>query len=287
MRCEECQLLIERYFDGELGEPSAGLVAGHVAIRASCASAYRSLEREQDFYLRHESDVEVSPAFWSGVFAKVAQDQASRPAWNFHSLWERFAQIFGKIGAIRFGPLATAAIVLSTIGATAGVMKYIYSREKVSEHASSFHTPRGDVTPAVARGLAEDVARSKGESQVVNQTRSGSNSPSEAGGSGVMRHDLKPAAVRRRLAPEELVREAEQKYLAAIALLSRDANRRRLRLDPEALAQFDQTLAAVDRAIAGTRRVARGRPDDPVAVQYMLAAYAKKVDVLRQMVIDQ
>jgi hypothetical protein len=101
------------------------------------------------------------------------------------------------------------------------------------------------------------------------------------------RHDLKAAAARRRLAPEELVREAEQKYLAAIALLSRDANRRRSRLDSEALAQFDQTLAAVDRAIAGTRRVARGRPDDPVAVQYMLAAYAKKVDVLRQMVSDR
>jgi hypothetical protein len=100
------------------------------------------------------------------------------------------------------------------------------------------------------------------------------------------RHDLKPGAAQRRQAPEELVREAEQKYLAAIALLSRDANRRRSRLDSETVAQFDQTLAAIDRAIAGARRAARGRPDDPVAVQYMLTAYAKKVDVLRQMVSD-
>jgi hypothetical protein len=287
MRCEECLRLIERYFDGELGEPSASRVAGHVAICASCARAYRRLESEQDFYLRHESDVEVSPAFWSGVFAKVAQDQASRPARNFHSLWERSREVVGKIGAIRFGPLSTAVIVLLTIAVTAGVMKYIYSRERGSEQARGFQASRGDVTPAIPPVRTEDLAGSKVDPRAVNPSSAGNRAQSGAGGSTARRYDLKPAVTRRRLAPEDLVREAEQKYLAAIALLSRDANRRRSHLDSEALAQFDQTLAAVDRAIAGTRRVARVRPDDPVAVQYMLAAYAKKVDVLRQMVSDQ
>jgi Putative zinc-finger len=286
MRCEECQPLIERYFDGELGEPSAGRVAGHVAICASCASAYRRLESEQDFYLRHESNVEVSPAFWSGVFAKVARDQASRPARNFHSLWERSREVVGKIDAIRFGPLSTAVIVLLTIAVTAGVMKYIYSRERGSEQARGFQASRGNVTP-IPPVRTGDLAGSKDDPRAVNPSSAGNRAQGGAGGSMARRHDLKAAAARRRLAPEELVREAEQKYLAAIALLSRDANRRRSRLDSEALAQFDQTLAAVDRAIAGTRRVARGRPDDPVAVQYMLAAYAKKVDVLRQMVSDR
>ena len=79
------------------------------------------------------------------------------------------------------------------------------------------------------------------------------------------------------------MREAEQKYLAAISILSRDVNRRRSRLDPETVARFEQTLAAVDRTIAGTRRAVREHPDDPVAVQYMLTAYAKKIDVLREM----
>ncbi|MGH9754287.1 MAG: anti-sigma factor family protein [Blastocatellia bacterium] len=286
MRCEERQPLIERYFDGELDEPAANAVAGHLAICDSCARAYRKLEREQDFYLRHESDVEVAPAFWTGVFAKVAQDQASRPGWNFHSLWNRSRETLGKIGALRFGPLTTAAIVFLTIGVTAGLMRYIHLRERASEQAAVSDAPRGDVTPQGAQGRVEDHAVNKGASQVVNQPRGGSHSPSETGGSAVRRHDLKLAAGRRRQSPEELVREAEQKYLAAIALLSRDANRRRSRLDSEAVAQFDQTLAAIDRAIIGARRAARGRPDDPVAVQYMLTAYAKKVDVLRQMVSD-
>ena len=40
----------------------------------------------------------------------------------------------------------------------------------------------------------------------------------------------------------------------------------------------------LDRTIADTRKAVRQHPDDPVAVQYMLTAYAKKVDVLREMV---
>src|SRR5262245_32443587 len=287
MRCEECRRLIEQYFDGELIEPSAGRVAGHLAFCASCARAYSRLESEQDFYLRHERDVEASPAFWPGVFAKVAQDQASRPARNFRSLWERSREVVGKISAIRFGPLSTAVIVLLTIAVTAGVMKYIYSRERVSEQARGFQAPRGDVTPSIPPVRTEDLAGSKGDPRAVNPGHAGNRARSAAVGSMARRYDLKAAAARRRLAPEELLREAEQKYLAAIALLSRDANRRRSQLDSEALAQFDQTLAAVDRAIAGTRRVARGRPDDPVAVQYMLASFATKVEGLRQIGIAE
>jgi Putative zinc-finger len=286
MRCKECQPLIEQYFDGELAEPAAGLVAGHVAICASCARAYRRLEREQDFYLRHESDVEASPAFWPGVFAKMAQDQVSRPSWNFHSLWDRLRETLSKIGALRFGPLSTAIIALLAVGVTAGVMRYIYSREMRFEQAVVSHAPSGNVAPVTAQGRGEDAAGSDRESRIVNQPRGESNSLSAAGEPAARRHDMKPATGRRRQAPEELVREAEQKYLAAIAMLSRDANRRRPHLDSEAVAQFDQTLAIIDRAIAGARRAARGRPDDPVAVQYMLTAYAKKVDVLRQMVSD-
>jgi hypothetical protein len=92
-----------------------------------------------------------------------------------------------------------------------------------------------------------------------------------------------PQANGRKPTPDELVREAEQKYVAAIAMLSRDVNSRRSRLDPKMAARFEQTLAAVERTIADTRRAVREHPGDPVAAQYMLTAYAKKVDVLREM----
>ena len=81
----------------------------------------------------------------------------------------------------------------------------------------------------------------------------------------------------------KLVRDAESKYLAAIKMLSEDVNRKRTRLDPQMAARFDETLATIDRSIAETRRTVLQQRNDPVAVQYMLSAYAKKVEVMREM----
>jgi hypothetical protein len=83
--------------------------------------------------------------------------------------------------------------------------------------------------------------------------------------------------------PHQLVREAEQKYLAAISMLSRSAARKRSQMDPVTLEKLDQAIVAINRTIAGTRKAVREHPDDPIAVQYMLTAYARKVDVLREM----
>jgi hypothetical protein len=82
------------------------------------------------------------------------------------------------------------------------------------------------------------------------------------------------------------VRDAEQKYLTAITMLSRDVNSRRSQLDPMMLARFDASLAEIDRTIKETRHVVRENPEDPIALQYLLAAYSKKVDVLREMTND-
>jgi hypothetical protein len=49
------------------------------------------------------------------------------------------------------------------------------------------------------------------------------------------------------------------------------------------LARFDAALGDIDRTIKDTRRVVNENPGDPIALQYLLAAYSKKVDVLREM----
>jgi hypothetical protein len=278
MKCETCQPLIESYFDGELDEPESSCVAGHLVACATCARAYRRLEREQDFYLRHENDVEVSPAFWSNVLARTAQESAARSQWNFLPLRARLTQLFGKFRALRLSPLATTAIVLLTVVVTAGVMKQLYLREKAVTNDAQ-HLASGEPMASPATSQVDKAT----QPLLVKRTIDESHRKSAA---RVLAVKHKPTGVLRRPTADELVYEAEQKYLAAIAMLSRDANRRRSQLDAEALAQFDQALAAIDRTIAGTRRVAHARTDDPVAVQYMLAAYARKVDVLRQIVGD-
>jgi hypothetical protein len=49
------------------------------------------------------------------------------------------------------------------------------------------------------------------------------------------------------------------------------------------VARFDSALTDIDRTIKDTRRVVRDNPEDPIALQYLLAAYSKKVDALRGM----
>ena len=130
--------------------------------------------------------------------------------------------------------------------------------------------------------IAREIARESGA--LNGGERKKANIVATAGGDELRAARRVPvAASPAESAADRLVREAEQKYMAAIRLLTHDVSRRRSRLTPDERARFEQTLAAVDHAIADTRRAARERPRDPVAVQYMLTAYAKKVEVLSEM----
>jgi len=83
-------------------------------------------------------------------------------------------------------------------------------------------------------------------------------------------------------AVDQVTRRAEQQYLSAIEILSRDIKRRRSVISSALLAQLERALSEVDRNIAATRKVAREQPRDPVAVQYLALAYEKKVELLRE-----
>lgn len=233
----------------------------------------------------------------------------------------RLAAARGAFAAPRLSPALTAALLLFAVASTVALMKYAAPREasparetaeataprKADEGAppsSSSSNQGGTVAPGgPARGDDERAVDEneeggrdgdKDEKNVVREGR-GDNVASRrrvsersarvnrAGGGEASETPRTAAASRQESAPDRLVREAEGKYLAAIRLLSRDVGSRRARLDDDTRARFERTLAAVDRTIADTRRAAREHPRDPVAVQYMLTAYAKKVEVLREM----
>ncbi|MDT5062286.1 MAG: hypothetical protein QOH63_2745 [Acidobacteriota bacterium] len=296
MRCEECQAKVEDYFDGELDEQTTDLVAQHLDACHACVIAYGKLEREQELYLRYECNAQASPAFWDNVMARSAQDDTAQ---TFHTL-PRLRAWLGNFSAPRFSPSLTALFVLAAIGITAFVMRYINPAERattapmlVSQNESlpavSQPTPTGATVKL--ENKTEDNAAGDGIKTVVKeQPQLAQNSDGRKGkfvlaasnrNAGRLR--VSPTASGQKPTPDELVREAEQKYVAAITMLSRDVSRRRSRLDPEMAARFERTLAAVERTISDTRRAVRQHPGDPVAAQYMLTAYARKVDVLREM----
>src|ERR1041385_330405 len=96
MKCEECQQYLEEYVDGELDRKLAAKLSAHVSACAACSKLYEEQRQEQELYARYQRDIEVTPALWAGVEARIKQEKHSRSsASSFGAgLRERLAAMF-------------------------------------------------------------------------------------------------------------------------------------------------------------------------------------------------
>jgi anti-sigma factor RsiW len=69
--------------------------------------------------------------------------------------------------------------------------------------------------------------------------------------------------------------------VTVVQLQPNDSTSTSVKEKPEQRAQFDIALAQIDQTIEATRVAVRRNPGDPIAVGYLLAAYSKKIDYLR------
>jgi hypothetical protein len=308
MNCHECELILEEYVDGELAARDAAETEAHLASCERCVEAYDALLSEQKFYAAYERPVEVSPRLWGGVEARINAKTTEGEVGLLQKLSAWFAPL---LTAPRFSPALTAALVLVAVGLTVGVMKLNGSRAQSPREVaandglrvdpkanpapgSNDATPRPtQTTPANAGASTSDGNKSESNSTPVpksspeqhknpaNEQRNRAVPVLKDGGQMQQAsNEIKPKGDP---TPEQLVAEAEQRYIAAISLLQKDVAKKRTSLDPQTVARFDESLAAVDRSIAETRRAVKEHAGDPIAAQYMLSAYAKKVEVLREM----
>ena len=277
MRCEEYQPLIEEYLDNELNESTAGGVRRHLDDCVSCAEVACKLGVEHEMYSRYEPDLHVTPDLWAEVQARIATDEFVQGPKGFAWLITR---VKDALAVPRVSGWATAVLVLLAVGSTVVFMKYMQrdtqapptqAKAVVESQPLTRETTQEISSPAVPGDTTERVnpERPKRRIEVI------------AGRTNQVERQVQQAMGRK--TPNQLVNEAEQKYLAAIAMLSRNAARKRSQMDPVTLEKLDQAIAAINRTIAGTRKAVREHPDDPIAVQYMLTAYARKVDMLREM----
>jgi hypothetical protein len=272
MRCEECSGLLEDYFDHSLDQRRATAVALHLETCAECTSRYEVIGLEDQVYRRYEREITVGPQLWAAIEARISEDVQIK---QIRSNLGRVQAWFGRLGSFRLSPALAAAMVIIAIGLTVVVTSYFEQKQPTNlqpqESASAGQQPTASpVSPGAGQGT-----------------------PTVPDVGGPAKNDDGPAVpvktapprnlVARKPTPQQLIREAEQKYLSAIAILSRDANRRKSTMDPVSLARFESALAVIDNTIDETRRAARKSPDDPIALQYLLASYSKKVDVLREM----
>lgn len=290
MKCEEYQAIIEEYIDGELDRQTALSVSDHLTVCLECADFCDSLRREQQIYAHYNRDVEVTPALWMAVQERIQIHKAENQPDQVSPLRERktkaiILSLFPKrfadlLSTPRFSPALATALVLITVAATIVVMSYLQSNQP-DTGKSAIATDNSNTAPS--QTLAGNVNKNEGAKDDREEIAVSDTTPESEKTASAEAAPRPRRAVKREPTPEQLIREAEQKYLAAIAILARDVNRRRSQIDPMIVAQFDAALADIDHTIAETKRAARQNPEDPIALQYMLTAYAKKVDVLREM----
>ena len=303
MDCRDCEKFLEEYLDGELDAHAARSVEAHLARCEACASAHESLAAEQNFYTAYERGLEVTPRLWDGVAARIREERSVGEVGLLRKLSTWIAPL---LTVPRFSPALTAALVLVAIALTVGVMKLTGSHAQPQKGD-------GDIARNDTVNINRNPSPAPTTPQPTETTQPGANetptaAPSSSPESQPSPENRKsPAKERRRMndmlgggqvltasnttgapakveqTPDQLVREAEQRYIAAINILQRDVAAKRSKLDPQTVQRFDQSLAAIDRSISETRRAVAQHASDPVAVQYMLSAYAKKVEVLREM----
>ena len=277
MKCEECQAAIEDYIDEALAVRAARELEEHLSACAICSRCLEGFKREQAIYASYQREVDLTPALWAGIEARITREQVVKSSTFLETLRQRFA---GMFGAPRFSAAFAAALVLLAIGVTALVMSLMSSRStvrQIADNDTNLQPPAqvpssSNPPPSATEGPAKDVTEGKNTTQA----------PPPRKAPVAPNHLIANA----RPTPERLVREAQEKYLQAIAILSKDVNARRSQIDPAVLARFDAALSDIDRTIAETKQAARQNPGDPIALQYLLAAYSKKVDALREMARD-
>jgi hypothetical protein len=274
MSCEKWLPLIEEFLDGELDDSSIKTVRAHLASCGDCSVEYKQLLREQELYQNYMRDIEVTPALWAGVQSRIQQNGASP---GILARIRRLASAF--TAGPRLSPVYAMLLVIIAVAVTVIVMRRPGPPSGTSSTTNDAGQSIARTTPEPTPSPTGTTAPGAKETPKPEPPRRDSTLALNQPGSRPPRPLAKPA----KPTAEQAVREAEQKYVAAISILSRDVNKHRSELDPAIAAKFEATLASIDFTIRETRRAVREHPGDPVAAQYMLAAYSEKLDVLREM----
>jgi hypothetical protein len=286
MKCEACLGMMDELIEGELDGSLAREATAHMAMCAPCSQLYANLRHEQELFRKYLLEVEPAPALWANLRLELEKEKAIRAQPQFRL--QRWLAI--AFEGMKVTPQMATALVFITIGLVIGMMVWRTTSDTSKHRAEN---PVVGVQPSseVDRQATHrdpditDRERAANDSQKKIQpfsTEGGKKGNgihvSTAGGRG------RRMIERSRAVPtvDQVARGAEQEYLSAIEILSRDIQRRRAVISPAVLSHLETALAEADRNIAATRRVAREQPRDPVAVQYLASAYENKVDLLRE-----
>ena len=113
MKCDECVNILEAYLDGEAGERDADQVQAHLMKCEKCSQQYELLTAESELYARYDPEVQISPAVWNGIAARISAD-GNGSAKSKSSLADWFAGLFA-IPSLKFAMPAIALVAIAVV----------------------------------------------------------------------------------------------------------------------------------------------------------------------------
>lgn len=285
MNCERCQIELEDFLYGELSEARAIVIREHLGNCAACVALRDDLERENEIFAQFYEQTAIEPAgeMWEAIRARINAEP--QPLIETEAGWlERLrAGAFGWLLAPAM--LRQAAFAVLLIALTVAVTTIYLKRGENSAVDVAGGGDKIKLTPAPQQTTPAPIPSPSIDVAGDGQKTKGTSSPKSG------RSLVNPPVPARRLSDQELMNQqiarAEREYQKAIGMLDQALAKRRGGLDPELVKQYESSLALIDSSIDASRRALRQRPDDPTAGQFLLAAYAKKLDLMQDIVMQQ
>ncbi|HKO45576.1 MAG TPA: zf-HC2 domain-containing protein [Pyrinomonadaceae bacterium] len=257
---------LQAWFDGELADNEAAIVATHLTECLNCAEGARTVEAENLIVskgLAFEFDGTIpTERLRERVVTAVAGLQHAGISTGRLSLSQRARELFSS-----FRPLAYASIVIAVL--LGGFVVFTSWKKE---------QPTRTTPPEVVRSNSVKVPSS-------NATASNEKPPThKPSASPEKRNDRRSIAIKRSRPDEpDAFSLAWQQRLYDYAISRLDeAIRVQPAMRPSVQVEYAYNMAVIDNAIATGRLVARRNPGDPHATQFLLDAYQSKVDLMNQ-----
>lgn len=273
MNCERCQIELEDFLYGELTERLAAEVRQHLVGCTVCEAERDRLESENALFAEFYEQTAIDPAAesWEAIRTRIATEPVPQVRKEKPSRWQT---MLGWLLVPSLARQAAMAILLIAVSVVA-TMWLMRRDDKDKSLVALTPSPTATATPQSA--TPESVPTPKNELAQVEPVRP------------------KPQATRemvpaRQLSDNELLAQqlvrTEREYQSAIKLLDRAVAKRRTEIEPEAFKKYESSLALIDSSIAQSKRALRELPNDTAAGQFLLAAYARKVELMQEIALQ-
>lgn len=260
--------ILQTWFDGELRTDEAAAVAAHVKTCADCAAMARVVEAENLLLSEGLAGEFAAPVpserMRQRLDLAVAEIERPRVTPVGEPFWRPLAEFFGSFRPMAYASVAAMILLVAIVG-------FVYLKGSRNQTQPSI-AQQGSPAPV-------NPAPKQSPEQVVKQPEEIA-TPNGPGSSKLA--VANPKSIRRPKAAEpNPTTIAERQYEDAIAKLD-DALKSQPPMRPALQVEYEYNLAVIDNAIKSTRDAAKKSPKDPLANQFMLAAYQSKVDFMNQ-----